>query len=75
MFGDKITIQRNTRDIILIKSIVTYLYKRKVLSIMRESIKILQGRLCVSGGGEGREGETLTEKNKDIKRRTKKYNT
>ena len=66
MFGDKITIQRNTRDIILIKSIVTYLYERKVLSIMRDSIKILQGRLCVSGGGEGggREGETLTEKTK-----------
>ena len=76
MFGDKISIQRNRRDIILIKSIATYLYERKVVSIMRDFIKILQGRLCVSGEGEGegegREGETLTEKTKISKKKVQK---
>ena len=37
---------------------------------MRDSIKLLQGRLCVSGEGEGREGKTLTV---ETKISTKKY--
>ena len=62
MLGDRISTHKKTRDIILSKLTVTYLYETKVLSTTRDATKILQGRFCVQGMGEGRGGETLTEK-------------
>ena len=65
MFGDRISTQRITRNINLIKSTVTYLYETKVLNTTRDFTQNWQGRLYVNrmgmGMGAGGGGETLTE--------------
>ena len=44
MVGDRIGTHKKTRDIILSKLTVTYLYETKVLGTTRNATKILQGR-------------------------------
>ena len=65
MFGDRISTQRNTRNINLIKSTVTYLYEKNILNTTRDFTKSWQGRFYVNGMGmemgTGRRRETLTE--------------
>ena len=65
MYGDRISTQRNTRNVNLIQSTVTYLYEKKVLNTTRDFTKSWKGRLYVNGMGmgmgTGRGGETLTE--------------
>ena len=39
MFGDRISTHRNTRDINLIKSTVTYLYEKKALGSARDATR------------------------------------
>ena len=53
MVGDRISTHKKTRDIILNKLTVTYLYETKVLSTTRDATKMLQGRFCEQGMGEG----------------------
>ena len=75
MYGDRISTHRNTTNIILIKSTVTYLYEKKVLSSTRVATNTLQGRLYVYGIGAGRGGEAFFSENKKIKKEKQiKYN-
>ena len=70
MPGDRISTHKKTRDIILNKLTVTYLYETKILSTTRDATKMLQGRFCEQGMGEGR-GDI----NRHIKKqKQKKYN-
>ena len=75
MPGDRTSTHKKTRYIILNKLTVTYLYETKVLSTTRDATKMLQGRFCEQGMGEGRGGETLTDisRNKNKKSITNKH--
>ena len=66
-----ISTNRNTTNIILIKSTVTYLYEKKVLSSTRVATNTLQGRLYVYGIGAGQGGEALSERTQKSKKTNK----